>query len=86
VKVARYTWLKGRGEITVKFSELVRLLEKEGFRIIKEKGSVRYYGKSGWPRLIRVDYHGVKEVPTGTCHSILKAAGIRSLSGKQRYD
>lgn len=61
----------------MKFSELVRLLEKQGFRIVKEKGSIRYYGKSGWDRLIRVDYHGSKEVPTGTCRSILKAAGIR---------
>jgi len=61
----------------MKFSELVQLLEKEGFRIVKEKGSVRYYGKTGWPRLIRVDYHGAKEVPTGTCHSILKAAGLQ---------
>jgi predicted RNA binding protein YcfA (HicA-like mRNA interferase family) len=62
----------------VKFSELVRLLEDEGFHVIKEKGSVRYYGKAGWDRLVRVDYHGSKEVPTGTYHSILKAAGIRS--------
>ncbi len=29
----------------MKFSELVRLLEKEGFKIVKEKGSIRYYGK-----------------------------------------
>ena len=28
----------------MKFSELVRLLERNGFRIIKEKGSIRYYG------------------------------------------
>jgi predicted RNA binding protein YcfA (HicA-like mRNA interferase family) len=62
----------------VKFSELVRLLEREGFRIIKEKGSIRYYAKPGWPNLIRVDYHGTKEIPTGTCHSILKAAGIKA--------
>jgi len=61
----------------VKFSELVRLLEANGFRLLKEKGSIRYYGKSGWDRLIRVDYHGSKEVPTGTCHAILKAAGIQ---------
>jgi len=33
--------------------------------------------KAGWPNLIRVDYHGPKEVPTGTCHSILTAAGIK---------
>ena len=60
----------------MKFSELVRLLERSGFAIVKEKGSIRYYAKAGWPRFIRVDYHGSKEVPTGTCHAILKAAGI----------
>jgi len=60
-----------------KFSELVRLLEQNGFRLIKEKGSVRYYGKPGVDRLIRVDYHGSKEIPTGTCNAILKAAGLK---------
>jgi len=44
--------------------------------MIKEKGSIRYYRKEGCGNLIRVDYHGSKEVPTGTCRSILKAAGI----------
>ena len=61
----------------MKFSELVRLLEKNGFKIVKGKGSIRYYGKPGWDKLIRVDYHGSKEVPTGTCQVILKAAGIK---------
>jgi len=45
--------------------------------IIREKGSIRYYVKPGIDRLIRVDYPGGKEVPTGTCAAILKAAGIR---------
>lgn len=61
----------------MKFTELVRLLERNGFRLIKEKGSIRYYGKHGHDKLIRVDYHGAKEVPTGTCHAILRAAGIK---------
>ena len=60
----------------MKFSELVRLLEANGFRLLKEKGSIRYYGKAGHPNLGRVDFHGAKEVPSGTCHAILKAAGI----------
>ncbi|MDI6776220.1 MAG: hypothetical protein QMD03_03110 [Syntrophales bacterium] len=33
--------------------------------------------KPGWNNLIRVDYHGSKEVPKGTCHAILKDAGIK---------
>jgi predicted RNA binding protein YcfA (HicA-like mRNA interferase family) len=60
----------------MKFNELVRTLEKNGFRIIKEKGSIRYYAKAGWNNLIRVDFHGSKEVPKGTCLAILKDAGI----------
>jgi predicted RNA binding protein YcfA (HicA-like mRNA interferase family) len=61
----------------VKFSELVRLLERNGFEIVKEKGSIRYYSKPGVDRLIRIDYHDSKEVPTGTCNAILKAAGLK---------
>jgi len=65
----------------VKFSELVRLLEQNGFAVVKEKGSVRYYGRPGWDKLVRVDYHGSREVPTGTCNAILKAAGIKRNTG-----
>ena len=61
----------------MKFSELVRLLEQHGFEVVREKGSVRYYAKPGSSRLVRVDYHGAKEVPTGTCSAILKAAGLK---------
>lgn len=61
----------------MRFSELVHVLEKNAFRLLKEKGSIRYYSKPGHDKLIRVDYHGSKEVPTGTCHAILKAAGIK---------
>ncbi|MDA1276264.1 MAG: type II toxin-antitoxin system HicA family toxin [Verrucomicrobia bacterium] len=49
----------------------------DGSRLVKEKGSIRYYHKAGHPHLIRVDFHGAKEVPTGTCHAILKAADIK---------
>ena len=68
---------RDNGSVDVRFSELVRLLEQNGFKLIREKGSVRYYGKPGVDRLVRVDYHGPKEVPTGTCNAILKAAGMK---------
>ena len=44
---------------------------------MKEKGSIRYYAKPGVDPLIRIDYHGAREVPTGTCQAILKAAGLK---------
>lgn len=61
----------------MRFSELVRLLEQNGFRLVREKGSIRYYAKTGVGRLIRIDFHGNKEIPTGTCNAILKAAGLK---------
>ena len=61
----------------MRFSEMVRLLGKNGFRLVKQKGSVRYYGREGWPHLIRVDYHGAREIPGGTCEAILRAAGLK---------
>ena len=66
----------------MKFSELVRLLERNRLELIKEKGSVRYYGKKGLNNLIRVDYHGAREIPKGTCEAILKAAGLKGKGGK----
>ena len=65
----------------MKFSELVRLLERNGLELIKEKGSVRYYAKEGLNKLIRIDYHGSREIPTGTCDAILKAAGLKGKGG-----
>jgi predicted RNA binding protein YcfA (HicA-like mRNA interferase family) len=47
-----------RGKASVRFSKLVRKLEAAGFRLVREKGSVRYYAKPGWKNLIRVHYHG----------------------------
>jgi predicted RNA binding protein YcfA (HicA-like mRNA interferase family) len=47
----------------MKFNELVRLLEQEGFKLIKEKGSIRYYGKPGLERLIRVDPRRSQRAP-----------------------
>ena len=61
----------------MRFTELIRVLESNGFRLLKEKGSIRYYAKPGHDKLVRVDFHGPKEVPTGTCHAILRAAGIK---------
>lgn len=61
----------------MKFSELVRLLERNGFELVREKGSIRYYSKPGLDKLIRIDYHSSREIPTGTCDAILKAAGLK---------
>jgi predicted RNA binding protein YcfA (HicA-like mRNA interferase family) len=55
----------------MRFNELVQLLEKNGFSLVRAKGSIRYYQKADLSRLIRIDYH----------KAILKAAGLKA--GKQ---
>ena len=69
-KQTRVDWW--RVEFQSRFSDLAHLLESSGFRLLREN-----YRKPGHDKLIRIDFHGPKEVPTGTCHSILKAAGIK---------
>ena len=66
----------------MRFSELIRLLERNGFILLKEKGSIRYYSKAGHEGLIRVDYHGSKEFRDGTCHAILKLPGSKKSSSR----
>jgi predicted RNA binding protein YcfA (HicA-like mRNA interferase family) len=65
----------------LKFSELVKLLKNNGFELVREKGSIRYYAKAGVAKLIRIDYHGSREIPTGTCDAILKVAGLKRKEG-----
>ena len=63
----------------MRFNELVRLLEQNGFRLIREKGSIRYYSKPGVDRLIRVDYQ--ERDPDGNLQRYLKS---RWFEGKVR--
>ena len=60
------------------FAELVRLLRTHGFELRRQSGSKQFYGKVGFPGLIQVDFHGKKEVPTGTLNKILKDAKIKA--------
>lgn len=46
-------------------------------KLLREKGSIRYYFKQGETKLIRIDYHGSREIQGGTCDAILKAAGLK---------
>lgn len=62
--------------LVMKFSHLVRLLERNGCGLVRGKGSIRSYAEAGHPQLVGIDFHGAKEVPTGTCHAILKAVGV----------
>ena len=53
--------------------QIIKVLEKEGFRFIRQKGSHRLYRKG--PDRVTVPYHN-KDLKQGTLMSILKLAGI----------
>jgi predicted RNA binding protein YcfA (HicA-like mRNA interferase family) len=61
----------------MKCSELLRLLRKDGWEIVRQKGShvmMEHPEKDG--QLIVPD-HGSKEVKTGLMNDILKQAGLK---------
>ncbi|MGH7905537.1 MAG: type II toxin-antitoxin system HicA family toxin [Candidatus Binataceae bacterium] len=56
--------------------ELIRLLERDGWRCVRTKGSHRIFKHAGKTGLIVVAFHEGVDVPKGTVRSILKEAGI----------
>ncbi len=61
----------------MKFSELVRRLEDDGWYVSRKgKGSCRIYRHLNKPGQITVHYHPNKEVKSGTAIDTLKAAGL----------
>lgn len=60
----------------MKFSELQRLLERDGW-FIERTGKHHIYAHPKKPGKIPVGKHGSQEIPKGTQKSILKAAGLK---------
>lgn len=60
----------------MKFSELYRKLEKEGW-YIERTNKHHIFRHPMTKKIIPVGKHGSEEVPKGTLNSILKAAGLK---------
>ncbi|HXR84126.1 MAG TPA: type II toxin-antitoxin system HicA family toxin [Hanamia sp.] len=60
----------------MKFSELQRKLEKNGWYIERSKKHLIYVHPEKPGIKIPIGKHGTKEVPFGTLKSILKEAGL----------
>jgi predicted RNA binding protein YcfA (HicA-like mRNA interferase family) len=61
----------------MKCDELFKLLKKNGWKEVRQKGSHKILRKEGVKNTIVFPYHRGKEVPTGTANSILKQAGLK---------
>lgn len=60
----------------MKTTEMIRLIEKDGWVLIRQTGSHRVYRHPQKPGTVIVPAHGAKELKKGTEMSIRKQAGI----------
>jgi predicted RNA binding protein YcfA (HicA-like mRNA interferase family) len=61
----------------LKGPQIVRALQRGGFKLIRVSGSHHVLRKPGAPHSkVIVPVHGAKDIPPGTVHSIIKQAGL----------
>jgi predicted RNA binding protein YcfA (HicA-like mRNA interferase family) len=61
----------------VKVREVIRLLEDDGWQLIRTKGSHRQFRHTAKPGTVTVAGKESIDVPPGTLNSILKQAGLK---------
>ena len=61
----------------VKVAELIRLLEQDGWRLVRTKGSHRQFKNPSKPGTVTVAGKPSLDVPPGTLNSILRQAGLK---------
>ena len=67
----------------MKVAELIQLLEEDGWRLARTRGSHRQYKNAKKPGTVPVAGRPSVDVPPGTLNSILKQVGlIRAGSGE----
>lgn len=62
----------------MKYNELFRLLKKEGWIVVRQKGSHRIMKHPTKPEQLTVPDHSGKEVKKGLLAAILKQANIKT--------
>jgi predicted RNA binding protein YcfA (HicA-like mRNA interferase family) len=62
----------------VKVREVIRLLEADGWNLVRTRGSHRQFKHPTKPGLVTVAGGGGDDLAPGTLNSILKQAGLKS--------
>ncbi len=63
----------------MKVSEIIKLLEKDGWYVVRQKGSHRQYKHEAKSGLVTVAVHKLSDdLAPGTLNSILKQAGLKN--------
>ena len=61
----------------MKFRDVMKLIEADGWRIVKQRGSHRQYKHAGKPGKVTIAGHPSVEAAPKTLRSILVQAGLR---------
>lgn len=61
----------------MKFRELQKMIEDDGWKPIRQRGSHRHFAHPIKPGIVTLAGHPGKDVPAGTLNSIKKQAGIK---------
>ena len=61
----------------MKFREIVRLIEEDGWQLLAQRGSHRQYKHPTKPGKVTIAGHPNHDVPRGTAANILRQAGLR---------
>jgi predicted RNA binding protein YcfA (HicA-like mRNA interferase family) len=61
----------------VKVREVVRLIESDGWSLVRTKGSHRQFQHPTKPGTVTIAGNPGVEVPSGTLNSVLKQAGLK---------
>ncbi|MBM3924850.1 MAG: addiction module toxin, HicA family [SAR202 cluster bacterium] len=56
--------------------EVLRILQRGGYKLSHVRGSHHYLRKPGAPNLVVVPVHGSRDLPIGTFRAILHQAGL----------
>jgi predicted RNA binding protein YcfA (HicA-like mRNA interferase family) len=57
--------------------QFAKLLERDGWKLLRVSGSHHIYGKAGQDARISVPVHGTTPLKRGLAHHLAKLAGIR---------
>ncbi|HME00052.1 MAG TPA: type II toxin-antitoxin system HicA family toxin [Terriglobia bacterium] len=61
----------------MKVRDVIKLLEHDGWRLVRTTGSHRHYNHPTKSGTVTVPGHPSKDLPPGTLHSVLKQAGLK---------
>ena len=62
----------------MKVRDVIRLVENDGWFLVRTRGSHRHYKHPNKPGLVTIAGHPGVDMPKGTLNSILKQAGLKN--------